>query len=171
MTTFATITILLSLSTLAGFIVWSARKFGLLASYSSYAAKWAEAVPIHGANLWSLVTAFVALLAVPALIERGAGNPLQFLGFMVPAYLIFVASTPDYESNRKQRIGHMVCAIACAVCMVAYSIALHLVIVPILAVFVCGMAAFATLSERKSAVLWGEIAMFMTAYAVTLIGG
>ena len=173
MTKFALFTSIMSLVLLGGFIGLSIWRFGLLKSYSGYAKKWTEFIPMHNVNVWSIVNVIVAILLMPALIERAQGNPLQCLGFLVPIYLIAVALTPRYESDSIQMWWHFAFTFCCAIGFIAYvCLGLHLWYVPLicLAAFFL-LIAFPTKSIKTSYVLWIECALFSTAYVVTFIPG
>lgn len=170
MNAFLFITALMSLVLLGGFIGLSIWKFGLQPSYSSYARKWSEAVPIHNANLWSIVTVVAALLLVPSLIEQSNSSPVQFLGFFAPIYLICVALTPEWETNHKQMVLHCLFTICCAVVFTAYCcFAFHLWWVVLIALAVFAGVGFLTKTIKTDYILWAELAMFSTAYVVAFI--
>ena len=78
MTDFSIVSAVISLVLLVGFVVLSVIKFGWRHSYSAFNICWDEVVPIHNMHLWSIVTFVVAFLIMPALIEKGVDNPLQF---------------------------------------------------------------------------------------------
>ena len=172
MTTVSLITTLASLALFGGFVGLSVHRFGWRRSYSAYAAKWHEAVPLaSNTHLWSIVTVVVALLLVPALLERGEGDPWQFLGFFAPMYLCFAAFTPEYETDKRQMkihiIGTSLCAIVSVawICFVAerwWTITVWLV--------AAWLAAYATITIKKSWLFWLEMAMFGAAYTTIFIG-
>ena len=172
MTTFAIATSILSLALLAGFSALSVRRFGWRKSYSAFAPKWTEAVPIHNAHLWSIVTVAVAFLLCPALLERGAGNPWQFLGFFAPVYLFVVSFTPEYQTDGKQRKIHVYGAISCAAVSLLWIIFVtHLWWVVLIAFFAAWVAAYCTDTLGKSNIFWCEMAFFAATYAAVFIGG
>lgn len=117
--TFLVLTIVSAVA-LLGFITIGLFKFGLLPSYSAYATKWLEKYPNF--SIWAFVTIIAAFLIVPPLIEVGTGNPLQFLGFLTPVYLIIVGLTPRWESNLNEHIVHSVFAGLCAAGAILWSI-------------------------------------------------
>lgn len=172
MTTFALITTLMSLALFAGFILLGVRKFGLLPSYSAYSSKWAEAVPLHNVNIWSIVTVIVAMLLMPALIEQGEGNPWQCLGFFAPIYLIVVAMTPRWETDKKQKRVHVIGAALCAlIALLWLALVRHQLWLPVVTSLAAWCAGYATVTAKKSLVFWAEIAMFSAVYVSLLIGG
>ena len=159
----------MSLAIFAGFIMLSARKFGLLGSYSAYSSKWAEAVPIHNTNRWSIVTVIVAMLLMPALIEQGEGNPWQCLGFFAPVYLIVVAMTPRWEIDRKQRRVHMSGAIICAAVSALWIVAVqHQFTTMLLSLMAAWALGILTKTTERAIIFWGEMVLFASVYVVLL---
>lgn len=174
------ISTLISLALFAGFVAIGIRKFGLLRSYSAYSPEWDKAVPMLGIHLWSLVTFFVAFFLMIPMIERGMGNPWQFLGFFAPLYLIIVAAFPlteekpdETEKEKKERERryriHCISAAVCAIVSILWlALICHkgwLVLVSLL-VFWC--AAYATLSVKKSCTFWCEMAAFASVYVALM---
>ena len=169
MTSFALTTAIASLVIFASFVVLGVVKFTLLGSYSAYAAKWTQAVPIHNMHLWSIVTIIAALLLMPAMIERGEGNLLQCLGFFAPLYLVVVGFTPEWETNKKQRIIHIIGTALCATAAFAWLLFIrHLWWVCLIALAVMCAAAYFTKSWKTSYIFWLEMVMFSSAYAAAI---
>ncbi|MBO4924486.1 MAG: hypothetical protein J5382_10250 [Bacteroidales bacterium] len=172
MTTVSLITTLASLALFGGFVGLSVHRFGWRRSYSAYAAKWHEAVPLaSNTHLWSIVTVVVALLLVPALLERGEGDPWQFLGFFAPMYLCFAAFTPEYETDKRQMKIHIIGTSLCAIVSVAWIcfVAERWWTIPVWLV-AAWLAAYATITVKKSWLFWLEMAMFGAAYTTIFIG-
>lgn len=165
MTTFVLTTTVMSTIFLFGFIVLSTALFGLQSSYSAYASKWKERVPIHNMNLWSIVTIVSALLLVPTMIERGEQTPLQFLGFIVPIYLIVVGLTPDYEKDKFQGKVHTAAACICAMLAFLWLILIvkSYIFLPVVA-FMVVITALSTGTFKSSMIFWGEMIMFFSIY-------
>lgn len=171
MTTVSLITTLASLALFGGFVGLSVHRFGWRRSYSAYAAKWHEAVPLaSNTHLWSIVTVVVALLLVPALLERGEGDPWQFLGFFAPMYLCFAAFTPEYETDKRQMKIHIIGTSLCALVSVAWIcfVAERWWTIPVWLV-AAWLAAYATITIKKSWLFWLEMAMFGASYVSLLI--
>lgn len=171
MTIFVIVTSLLSLAIFAGFTALSVRKFGWQKLYSSYSSLWPEAVPIHNANLWSIVTVISALLLVPAMVERGEGNALQFIGFFAPMYLAVCGLTPTWETEYEARFIHL---LGVAICTLATLFWIFYVCrlwwVLLIAVVLAGVAAYFTKTWKKSWVFWAEMAGFAAVYVSIFIG-
>lgn len=157
---------LLSFLTLGVFIVLGVSKFGLLPSYSAYASKWEDVMPMtNTTHLWSLVTFAAAYLLVPVMIVLGEGNLAQCLGFFVPLYLMGVSLTPDWETKAVQHRVHTAFAVLCAaanvlwICLVCQLWWLLLIVAPAVAI-----VALLDGSLWSAKVFWGEMAMFLSAY-------
>ena len=158
---------------LASFIGLSVGKFGLQRSYSAYAKLWKEFLPIHNVNIWSAVTIVVAIMQLIPMLTTLEGSALQFVSFLTPCYLIAVACTPNYQSNKSQKIAHYIFTICCAVGFLIYVCAgLHLWWVPVTVYggFVL-LLALPTKTPVSSLILWIECALFSTAHIVELIPG
>lgn len=154
---------------LFGFIALGVIKFGLQPAYSSYSALWGNAVPINNMNLWSIVTLVAAFLICPVMLQVGAASTFQFLGFMVPIYLMVVSLTPNWFLGGKEFRVHYVCAIICMVCAILWMlVVMHaLKIVIGTAIFVLALALF-TGTLKSSDVFWLEMYMFLSVYVVIL---
>lgn len=160
-----------SLLLLGGFIGLSCiLNHGIPASYSAFSSVWEEDPP--KLNTWSIVTFMAAMFIVPPMIEAGDGNPLQFLGFFAPLYLIVVSLTPKWETVSRQRRIHMVGAIICAVLAFLWLLIIrhHWWVVGVCAL-ACFIAGCKTRTMPRSAVFWGELVMFASVYLSLIIGG
>lgn len=163
-----TILVLISAILLLGFIAFSVHTFGLLPSYSAYAAKWEGALTHTPANLWSIITIVSALLIVPKCLALGEESLLQFLGFCVPAYLAGVGSTPGWESNKKEHTLHTVLAVICAISALLWISLVCGMFQVILAVSALVMMCAVFSGRFDAFILWGELVMFISTY-VTLL--
>ena len=160
-----TILTIISAILLLGFIILGVRKFGLLYSYSDYAAKWEKAVDLKGLNLWSIVTLVAAFLLVPVMVGVGVGSALQFLGFFAPVYLMFVALTPEWATDDTQFIYHVIFTCICAACGILWSIFVaHTYILMLIVAGVALAVSLFTKTLKEDYVFWGEMAMFLTVY-------
>lgn len=164
-------TIIASFIILFGFIGLGIFKFGLLSSYSSYAAKWTARYPLPtNLHLWSIVTIIAAILLVPAMTSIGDGNYLQFLGFFAPLYLIVAGLTPEYESNPRQKAIHTYGAIICAICAIVWiAFVAKCWAVFLASAFVFFCIALLTQTHKQSLIFWGEMALFTATYITTLL--
>lgn len=165
-----TIFSIISTLLLFGFIIWGVMRFGLLGSYSHYARKWGEAVPLNSTNIWTIVTLVAAFLLAPAMIELGTASLWQFLGFLVPVYLIIVSLTPEWETKRTQYIVHCIGALVCAIGAFFWLTVIMdaLFVFTLVLVFVATLALL-TGTEKTSAIFWAEMVMFISVYLVVLL--
>jgi hypothetical protein len=173
MTTFSLVTTIMSLTIFMGFVAVSICRFGILDSYSAYAAKWTEAAPINSqTHLWSIVTVAAALFLAPAMIERGVGNPWQLLGFFAPLYLWLVAFTPDWETNKKQHIIHSTGAAICAIASILWACIICERFGTVLGcTLLMWVAGIISKTIERALVFWEEMGLFLSVYVILLIGG
>ena len=161
---------LLSTFILFSFISVGVIRFGLLGSYSSYASRWGKAVPMNNMNLWSVVTLVSAFLLCPVLLELAAGSVLQFLGFLVPVYLIIVSLTPNWDTDRKEFAIHSIAAFFCMVGSIVWAIVImHAIkVVAIIGIFYMTIALL-TGTYKTSVVFWIEMWLFVSTYLIVLM--
>jgi len=160
---------IISLVVFAGFILLGIKRFGLLRSYSAFASKWDEAVPIKKMNLWSIVTLVVAFLLMIPMIDAGDGNKWQFLGFFAPVYLAVVAFTPKFETDPKQHKIHVFGASACALIASLWLVLVqHLWWVALISLAVMAAAAYFTKTWKTSYIFWLEMTLFAAVYAAVI---
>lgn len=146
---------------LIGFMIISMCKFGLKSCYSAYGALWGEWG--DGINEWSFITFLSAALMIPVLLEAAEGNPWQFLGFLAPASLFFVAFSPNYKTDKLANTLHQ-CGAWCSVLFIIS----YLILIPHLAWVIIPFSAIAgimSLIYKESRMLWFEIAGYASAYA------
>lgn len=162
--------VIISFAILGAFIGIGIALWKILPSYSAYSTKWGEKVPLRNLNLWSIVTMAAALLLIPPMVEKGADNALQCLGFFAPIYLGVVALTPGWESNRKEHIIHSVAAGICAAGAFAWMVFVcHLWFVPVICLAAAIAGAVATKTVTSSYTFWLEMVMFSAAYVCVMI--
>ena len=155
---------------LFGFIFSGVAKFGLLRSYSAYAQKWATYKPLNNISLWSVITIVSAFLICPVLIELGVGTVWQFLGFLVPVYLIVIGLTPEFETKEIQFWIHVFFSVLCFlgglgwVFFVMHAGRLFAGVVA----FVLTIALM-TGTFRSSAIFWTEMTLFLSVYLIVLL--
>lgn len=159
--------VFLSMMLFYGFLYFCYLKYGLLNSYSAYATKWLADVKLSNTDVWGVLTFLVAFFMIPPMITVGEGNGWQFLGFFCPLYLMMVGLTPEWESKPLQRKLHSTFAITCALLCAAWiALVCHrwYIILAFAALF---LAVGLRLKRMNAIVLWGELAIFSSAY-VTL---
>lgn len=160
---------LLSCLLLFCFIFLGIGKFGILSSYSAYSSKWPEVCKLP-LNIWSVITFFAAVMLIPILIINLENNPLQFVGFLTPAYLIFVAVTPNWEKDKSEHIIHSVAAGLCAVGALVYIILIAKVWwVLLVGAGIALIGGLVTKTLKSCIVFWLEILMFLSVYITILI--
>lgn len=150
---------------LFGFMVIGIMKYGLLDCYSAYGPKWAEWYP--DINVWSVVTFLSAFLMVPVMLEVSFLSAWQFLGFLAPVSLFWVAASPNYQTDKFANIMHQCGAWGALTAAIAY-----VCIVPHLwwvAVAFGVTAAVLALIFKNTWMFWGEVAVYSTIYAALLI--
>ena len=98
---------LASLCIMVGYLLAMTKKYGRQEVISEYAYK-------GGAWLFSLSVGLSAALLMPPMIERTPEN-FQFLGFLAPAALLFVAAAPHYkdEDSKVHKWAAMLAAVFC----------------------------------------------------------
>lgn len=163
--------IITSLILFIGINAISIKKYGLLSCYSAYGPEWdAERRKYYDINVWSLITIITAALIVPPMIERGADNPWQFLGFVAPLYLFLVGFTPHYLTSKTEGTIHRVGAIASLVLsLIWFILILHLWYVPFV-IFAVAMMLMVLTKTFESWMWWGEISMYASVYIALLLG-
>lgn len=155
---------LLSALVLFGFIALCVNKHGLQPSYSAYAKYW-WARNVQNLNGWQVATTLAAFLLVPPMIEKGVGNPYQFLGFFTPIYLIAVAFTPRWEESKKEHTIHTVAAGICALYAFLWlCIIMKIWYIVLFALAIVAILGYATKSLKSSLTLWLEMVMFLSTY-------
>lgn len=150
-----------------GFVALCVAKFGLQSCYSAYGMKWREAFP--PLNIWSAVTFTTAVLLVPAILEASKDNPWQAVAFFCPALIMFVAVTPDYQTNPSAGILHSACAIGAALLSMVFILLIAPKLWGLLVIYLI-LAALGILAFGKfSALFWGEMAAYITIYTAVLV--
>lgn len=149
------------------FIILGIIFHGILPSYSAYSRKWGE---LLGYPIWSIMTFFTGMLLIPALLEIGENNALQFMGFLTPIYLIGVSLTPDWQLNESQYKTHMTLAILCAICAILWIIFVsHTIEILILCFILNLIVGLFTRTLKNSIVLYGELIAFESMFISMII--
>lgn len=147
-----------------GFIILNVFIFGILSSYSAYGTIWGKR-KIFGLNLWSVITIVSAFLLTPPLIDKGIDNPLQFLGFLTPVYLICVGLTPGWEENDKEWMWHSIFAGLCAICALLWIFLVSGNYWPLILILIeVLITAILTRTLIFAFVFWLEMIMFLSTY-------
>lgn len=142
--------------------------FGIPKSLSDTYYLWKE----HNGKgyLFCLMMYVVVALMMPAWITMSEGSDYQFLAFLAPASLLFVATAPGFLSGGIERKVHEVSAYLAA----AFSCAWIVLVTPYwvsIPVFACFMAinAIITSSYRTSLVYWLECIAFGATFTATIL--
>ena len=120
--------------------------------------------------IFSLMMYVVVALMMPAWIVMSEGSDYQFLAFLAPASLLFVATAPGFLFGGIERKVHEVSAYLAA----AFSCAWIVLITPYwvsIPVYACLMAinAIITSSYRTSLVYWLECIAFGATFTATIL--
>ena len=159
---------LLSMILFFGFNIVGLKKFGLLNCYSAYGEKWAPISPAN-LNIWSLITIAAALLLIPPMLASAAGNPLQFVAFFAPLYLILVGLTPDYKETNKKNAIHPIGAWGCVTGILIWLFLIVQQWVVILPVFILMMViGFGTRTFEENYLYYLEMGMYLATYLVLI---
>lgn len=163
---------ILSLVLLVGFTIWASGIRGEVPeSYSQLGTDVGEYYPGAPVNPWSVVTFAVAFIMAPPMIEAGDGSLWQCLGYFAPVYLIVVALTPDWASDRTQLWIHRVGAGLCAVMALMWFVFVRDDLGPVIVSYVAAaVAGTATRSLRRCITFWLEAGLFVSVYTSLLIG-
>ena len=149
-----------------GFVIWGVHLFGLLSCYSAYAPKW-QSPTVAGLNWWQLVTALTAFLIIPVIVFTAKDNLWQFVSFLAPVFLLSVAATPDYQTDKFQNVLHQIGAWGAVVLILAYSF----IIPKLLWVFIPLVVIALALGIWKKGTLmfWAEMAMYLGTYVILFV--
>lgn len=156
---------LISAIMLFGFMGIGIKKYGLLSCYSDYGALWGEWYP--KLNIWSVITFITAFLIIPVMLEVSVLNPWQFLGFLAPVSLFWVAGSPNYKDGGFINVMHQVGAWGAVVAALAY-----VCIIPHLwwlALPYAVVAVILGIIFKGTLMLWGEVAVYLTIYTALLM--
>ena len=156
---------ILSAVLLFSFMGVGIKKYGLLSCYSAYGPLWGKDFP--KLNIWSVITFITAFLMVPVMLEVSVFSAWQFLGFLAPVSLFWVACSPDYQEGGLANVMHQVGAWTAVVAALAY-----ICIIPHLwwlALPFAVVAVILSLIFKGTLMLWGEVATYSTIYAALFI--
>ena len=143
-----------------GFLAISIYRWGIPHSYSMLAYKWSK-------TTWTTVTILIAFLITPILIELGALSAYQFLGFLTPVWLMLVATTPNFLTDKTQNTLHNTFTGLCVVSNLLWlTLVTHYIWVSILVVLLIAILALLTKSIKTSYIFWLEMIMFLTIFII-----
>ena len=92
------------------------------------------------------------------------------MGFLTPVYLITVACTPNWETNKKEHIIHSTVAIFCAIAALLWIILIRKQFyIALISTIVFILLGLFTKTFKRAYTFWGEMAMFSMVYCSLLI--
>lgn len=126
-------------------------------------------LPVGGSWLWTLVIGSIAILAMPAFIERCSVGT-QFLAFISCAGLALVAAAPLVRNKSDIAYSvHMGGAYACGVCS---QIAISINNLEVMLLWMAWVFAFIWITKDKlwqTQVFWAEMTCFSTTFAFCVL--
>lgn len=141
-----------------GFIAISVYRWGIPHSYSMLAYKWNK-------TTWTIITIVTAFLITPVLIELGTLSAFQFLGFLTPVWLILVATTPNFLTDKTQNILHNTFTGLCVVSNLLWlTLVTNYVWIGLLVMALIAIIALLTKSIKSSYIFWIEMIIFLTTF-------
>lgn len=141
-----------------GFIAISVYKWGIPHSYSMLAYKWNK-------TTWTIITIVTAFLITPVLIELGTLSTFQFLGFLTPVWLMLVATTPNFLTDKKQNILHNTFTGLCVVSSLLWlTLVTNYIWIGFLVMALITIIALLTKSIKSSYIFWLEMIIFLTTF-------
>lgn len=115
--------------------------------------------------IFQCVLMSVGLLTMIGLLPMLEGKGYQFLGFIMPMALMFVAVAPKFAENENEKV-HMISA-----CMSALSSLLLIALMGYWYIFVIStiLIMISYILNLKNRLFWAEIICFATTYFVLMI--
>lgn len=142
--------------------------FGIPESLSNTYYLWKEK---NGKGyLFCLMMYAVVALMMPAWITLSEGSDFQFLAFLAPAAIAFVATAPAFKSDDLENKVHSISAVIAAACSLAW-VALvtpYWVAIPIYVVFE-GAKAFFSKTYKTCLVYWLEQVAFLSTFTSAIL--
>ena len=118
---------------------------------------------------FSLMMYAVVALMMPAWITMSEGSDFQFLAFLAPASLMFVATAPHFLSSPLENKVHTIAAYIAAACSLLWVILVTPYWWTILIWFsIVAVLAILTSSYRSSMVYWLETIAFGATFTSTI---
>ena len=107
----------------------------------------------------------IAGLMMPAWIQLSAGSNFQFLSFLAPACILFVATAPSFLDSYLENRVHSISAYLAAACSILWIILVTefwWVILIVLGIIT--ILAFATKTVKTSYIYWLEMVAFLSTF-------
>lgn len=120
--------------------------------------------------LFPLMMYAVVALMMPAWITMSEGSNFQFLAFLAPSAIAFVATAPAFKSYDLENVVHSTAAIVAAICSLAWVAVITPYWWMILVWFgFIAIAAILTSSYKTCLVYWLEQVAFGATFSSTII--
>ena len=167
MTLFATSIVLATIVYIAYNAV-SVAYFGLPQSLSMTYYLWKNESNLG--YLFPIVMYAVVMLMMPSWITMSEGSNFQFLAFLAPAAIAFVATAPAFMSSSLENKVHCWSAVIAAVCSVLWVV----LVTPywwiaLICLAIVAVVAMVTKSYRYAYIYWLETAAFIATFISALL--
>ena len=157
--TLITISIIVATCIYVAYNAISMTLFGIPESLSNTYYLWKERS--NKGWLFPLMMYAVVALMMPAWITMSEGSDFQFLAFLAPSAIAFVATAPAFKSDDLENVVHTTAAIVAAICSLAWVAVITPYWWMILVWFgFIALAAILTSSYKSCLVYWLEQVAF-----------
>lgn len=165
--TLITICIIVALAIFLAYNALSVALFGIPESLSNTYYLW-KAKSDKG-FLFPVMMYLVVAMMMPEWITMSEGSNFQFLAFLAPASLLFVATAPAFKSDDLENKVHSISAYFAAACSLLWVILVtpYWVTIPAWLVFVAAVAS-STRSVKTCLVYWLEQIAFGATFTSTI---
>lgn len=166
--TLTTISIIIATVIYVAYNAISLAYFNVPASLSMTYYQWQAKARLG--YLFPCMMYMVVACMMPAWISMSEGSSYQFLAFLAPASIAFVATAPAFLSSELENKVHSVSAIVAAICSLAWICLVTPYWWIILIVFgFVALASVVTSTYRTCYVYWLETVAFAATFCSTLI--
>lgn len=154
---------ILSMTLFVGYLTITIAKFGLTKSYSNFYYLWESCKPGWGMSFY-IVNILLVFGVMIVGLQLSKDSEFQFLAFLFPAALAFVAAAPRFM-ERFEGLIHRISAISCATTAVLWCVLVAKLwwLIPI-AVLLMLVLALVTRTLRSSLTFWAEMAAFFATF-------
>ena len=166
--TLTTISVIIATVIYVAYNAISLANFGVPQSLSMTYYLWKE--KSNKGFLFPCMMYIVVALMMPAWITMSEGSDFQFLAFLAPTAIAFVATAPAFLSGGLENSVHMWSAVLAAICSLAWVILVtpYWWTIPVWFGFVA-IAAIFTSSYKTSYIYWLETVAFGATFTSTII--
>ena len=142
--------------------------FGIPESLSNTYYLWKERS--NKGWLFPLMMYAVVAFMMPAWITMSGGSDFQFLAFLAPSAIAFVATAPAFKSDDLENVVHSTAAIVAAICSLAWVAVITPYWWMILVWFgFIALAAILTSSYKTCLVYWLEQVAFLSTFTAAIM--